>query len=79
VTRGTMWRPPTRNVVQIPTLLLMIALGAVLCLSQTEPDLQTYFKDYIGLRDEQIASIRSGQAVAKTLPSRSPDEVCIYP
>jgi hypothetical protein len=35
--------------------------AAVACFSQSTPSLQTYFKDYIGLTDDQIAAIRSGR------------------
>ena len=47
-------------------------------LSQTNPNLQTYFKEYIGLTDDQIASIRGGQAFAKNLHSRMADEIFVF-
>src|ERR1700726_1893802 len=60
-------------------LLLVALLGAATpCFSQTNPSLQTYFKDYVGLSDEQIASIRAGQAVAKTLHSRKSEEIFVF-
>jgi hypothetical protein len=60
-------------------LLLVLILGAVApCLSQTNPNLRTYFKDYIGLSDDQIAAIRSGQAVSKNLHSRKADEIFVF-
>jgi len=43
--------------------------------SQSNPDLETFFRQNIGLSQDQIAAIRSGQPVAKTLPSRTPAEV----
>ncbi len=46
--------------------------------SQSNPDLQTFFKEDIGLSQDQIAAIRSGQAVAKTMPSRTPAEVFLF-
>ena len=46
--------------------------------SDIVPWLQTYFKEYIGLSDGQIAAIRGGQAIAKTLHSRTPDEVFVF-
>ena len=63
---------------QLALLLVMISGGAAPCFPQTNPNLQTYFKDYIGLSDEQIATIRSGQAFAKTLHSRTPDEIFVF-
>jgi hypothetical protein len=46
--------------------------------AQTNPNLQTYFEDYIGLTDEQIAAIRGGQAFAKNLHSRMADEIFVF-
>jgi hypothetical protein len=46
--------------------------------AQTNPNLQTYFKDYIGLTDEQIAAIRGGRAFAKNLHSRIADEIFVF-
>jgi hypothetical protein len=42
------------------------------------PDLQTYFQQNIGLTQEQIAAVRKGQPVVKTLPSRTPAEVFLF-
>jgi hypothetical protein len=52
----------------LPHALLLVVLSeaATPCFSQTKPNLQTYFKDYIGLSEDQIAAVRGGQAVAKT-------------
>ncbi|HXJ92996.1 MAG TPA: hypothetical protein VMT20_08955 [Terriglobia bacterium] len=55
-----------------------IVLGTLPCLSQMNPDLQTYFRDYIGLTEDQISSITGGQAVAKILPSRTPAEIFVF-
>lgn len=41
-------------------------------------DLNTFFTKNIGLTQEQITGIRSGQAVAKTLESRIPDEIFVF-
>jgi hypothetical protein len=38
----------------------------------------TFFRDYVGLNEEQIAAIQSGKAVAKVLESRTPDEVFVF-
>src|SRR5262249_12298765 len=61
-------------------LFLLIALiaWAAQGFSQSNPDLQTFFKQYIELTDEQIKDIRSGKAVAKVLPSRTPDEIIVF-
>jgi hypothetical protein len=60
-------------------LLLVVLSGAAPpCFSQINPNLQSYFRDYIGLSDDQIAAIRTGQAVAKTLHSRAPEEIFVF-
>jgi hypothetical protein len=63
---------------RIAVWLVLIAGVASPCFPQTNPNLQTYFKDYVGLSEEQIASIRSGQAFAKTLHSRKPEEIFVF-
>jgi hypothetical protein len=67
-----------RRMVQVAMWLALISAGTSPCFSQTNPDLHTYFKDYIGLSDDQITAIRGGQAVAKTLHSRAPDEIFVF-
>ena len=37
-----------------------------------------FFRDYVGLKEEQIAAIRNGKAVAKVVESRTPDEVLVF-
>ena len=46
--------------------------------SQGNPRLETYFGKYIGLKDEQIKSIRAGTPVAHALPARTPAEVLVF-
>jgi hypothetical protein len=41
-----------------------------------EPD--TFYRKYIGLTDDQIASIRNGKAIAKIIDSPTPDEVFVF-
>jgi len=52
--------------------------GAASSRAQSSPSLQTYFKEEIGLTDEQIATIRSGQAFSKNLKSREADEIFVF-
>ncbi len=59
-------------------LLVVLSGAATSCFSQTNPNLQTYFRDYIGLSDDQIAAVRAGQAVAKTLHSRTSEEIFVF-
>ena len=37
-----------------------------------------FFRDYAGLKEEQITAIRNGKAVAKVVESRTPDEVFVF-
>lgn len=37
-----------------------------------------FFREYIGLSDDQIANIRNGKALAKVIQSRTPDEVFVF-
>jgi hypothetical protein len=59
-------------------LLVLISEIAWVSLSQPNPDLRTYFKQYIGLTDDQIAAIRDGEAVTKNLQSRTPEEIFVF-
>jgi len=37
-----------------------------------------FFRDYVGLKEDQIAAIRNGKVVAKIVETRSPDEVFVF-
>jgi len=41
-----------------------------------EPD--KFYREYVGLNDVQISSIRSGKAIAKIIDSPTPDEVFVF-
>jgi hypothetical protein len=41
-----------------------------------EPD--KFYREYVGLADDQIASIRSGKAIAKIIESPTPDDVFVF-
>jgi hypothetical protein len=38
----------------------------------------TFLRDYVGLKEDQIAAIRNGKAIAKVVESRTPDEVFVF-
>jgi hypothetical protein len=63
---------------QFAVLLALLLGAAAPSFSQANPNPQAYFKDYIGLSDDQIAAIRGGQAFAKTLHSRTSDEIFAF-
>ena len=71
VTKGAVIR-------SVMALLVLVATAALPGSSQTNPDLQTFFRENIGLSQDQIAAIRSGQPVAKALPPRTPAEVFLF-
>lgn len=56
---------------------LLISTG-LLCLGQASREPYTFFKQSIGLEDDQIADIQRGKAVTKALSTKSPDEVAIF-
>jgi hypothetical protein len=70
--------PTTRRLLLMVTLLVLICGIPAPSSSQANPELQVYFKEYIGLSDDEIAAIRNGQAIAKTLHSRTPAEIFVF-
>ena len=58
-------------------LSLVIGTSAV-GYSQINSNLEKFFKENIGLTQDEIGLIRAGQAVAKVLPSRTPSEVFLF-
>jgi hypothetical protein len=67
-----------RRVMPAAALLVMIAAAPAATFSQSNPDLQTFFRQNIGLNEDQVAMIRNGQPVTKTLPSRTPAEIFLF-
>jgi len=65
-------------VLRISAFLVLIAAAAAPGLSQSGPDLQMFFRQDIGLSQDQIVAIRNGQPVTKNLKSRSPAEVFLF-
>src|SRR5208337_1846848 len=67
-----------RKVVPLAALLALMAATALPGSSQSNPDLRTFFRKNIGLSQDQIAAVRSGQPVVVTLPPRTPAEVLLF-
>jgi len=67
-----------RYVERIVALLIITAGMPLQGFSQSNPDLQAFFRQSIGLTEDQIAVIRNGQAIAKAVPSRIPDEIFLF-
>jgi hypothetical protein len=68
----------TRRLMPAAALLVLIAAAAMPGFSQSNSALQTFFRQDVGLSEDQIAAIQSGKAVAKTMPSRTPAEVFLF-
>ncbi|HMD98581.1 MAG TPA: hypothetical protein VKM93_14755 [Terriglobia bacterium] len=67
-----------RSNLRTAALLVLFAAAALPGFSQSSPDLETFFRQNVGLSDDQIAAIRSGQAVTKALPPRTSAEVLLF-
>jgi hypothetical protein len=67
-----------RNIMPSTAVLAFVAGMALACPSQSNPDLETFFREKVGLSEDQIAAIHSGQPVVKPLPPRTPAEVLLF-
>lgn len=63
-------------VLMLPALLLLFISAAFGADNQDEP--YKFFREYVGLNDEQIGALRTGKAIAKVVESRTPDEVFVF-
>jgi hypothetical protein len=64
-----------RRVIPKAALLAVMVTASLPGSAQSNPDLQKFFRENIGLTPDQIAAIQSGKPVAKALQSRTPAEV----
>jgi hypothetical protein len=64
----------------VPALLLTVSIGAAVhpVPAQSNSRLQTFFRENIGLSQDQIDDIRIGTPVAMALPPRSEEEVFLF-
>jgi hypothetical protein len=60
------------------TLAGVMLAGALFGSAQTTPELRVFFKEQVGLSDDQIAIIARGGAIAKVLPSQRPSEIVVF-
>ena len=58
----------------VPLLLPLFAAWA----QANEGTVEQFFREYVGLNNDQIAEIQAGKAVARILDSRTPDEVFVF-
>jgi len=64
-----------RYYITLPVVLLLLA-SVIKADTSDEP--YKFFREFAGLNEEQIGTIRSGKAVAKVVESRTPDEVFVF-
>ena len=67
-----------RSAIRVATLLGLIGFVSRPAIPQSSPRLATFFREHIGLSDDQIDSIRNGQPLVRPLPPRTPDEVLLF-
>jgi hypothetical protein len=67
-----------RLIIRVFAWLALLAIIGCPGFCQSNPALETYFQQNIGLSAAEISAIRSGQPVAKALPSRTPAEVFLF-
>ncbi|MGB2626880.1 MAG: hypothetical protein WAK20_08815 [Candidatus Acidiferrum sp.] len=65
----------TRFCIALAVALLLIA---PVTKAQGSDEPYRFFREFVGLSEDQIAAIRSGKAVAKVIESRTPDEVFVF-
>jgi hypothetical protein len=67
-----------RNFALIVLLATSIAGTVAPCWSQGSSEPQTFFKNYVGLSQDQIEEIQHGRTIVKLVDSRIPDEVVVF-
>ena len=65
----------TRFCIALAVVLLLIA---PVTKAQGPDEPYRFFREFVGLSEDQIGAIRSGKAVAKVIESRTPDEVFVF-
>ena len=59
-------------------LAVPLLLMAPVTEAQRSDEPYRFFREFVGLSEDQIGAIRSGKAVAKVIESRTPDEVFVF-
>ena len=61
----------------IAIAVLLLLMAPVLKAQGTDEPYR-FFREFVGLSEDQIGAIRSGKPVAKVIDSRTPDEVFVF-
>jgi hypothetical protein len=64
--------------IKAATLAVAIIAIALPSAGETMQEPRSFFREQVGLSDEQIAMIARGQAVVKVLPSKTPAEIFVF-
>lgn len=64
--------------VKAGTLVGIVLLAALDGSGQTAREPQTFFRDHIGLNDDQIAAIARGNPIVKVLPANTANEIFVF-
>ena len=59
-------------------LAVALLLIATVAKAQGPDEPYRFFREFVGLSEDQIGAIRTGKAVAKVVESRTPDEVFVF-
>src|SRR5262249_41080085 len=59
-------------------ILALAIISASVRASGQVPEPEKFFREYVGLKDDQIQAIQHGKALAKILDSRTVDEVFVF-
>jgi hypothetical protein len=59
------------------TVLFLSQFGVPVGASQA-PEPETFFRNFVGLRDDQMRDIGAGNAIAKVLDTPTPDEIFVF-
>jgi hypothetical protein len=60
----------------IPAVGMLTTCGPAAMSQDAEPF--KFFRQYVGLREDPIAAVRTGKEITKILDSRTPDEVFVF-
>src|SRR5262245_9771034 len=67
------WRRTMR-----PLAIGVFLLSGTFLLGQTSNEPSTFFKEFMGLQDDQITAIQQGKAVTKVLSTKTPSEIAVF-
>lgn len=57
---------------------VLLISGTLSCFGQTRYEPYTFFKEFIGLQDDQVTAIQHGKAVTKMLATKTPSEIAVF-